>query len=152
MIFRNSLQRVSKGLSTSATHHLSSINKHEIEHFSRLSSLWWDEHGEFGLLHKMNPVRMQFIRQKLLETARDDKGEDVVSESKVLAGLDVLDVGCGGGLLSEVRSIRRWFHSLFTLTHVEPGAPGGAYNSYRCVRVQYCNSFSSFSRRPSSKT
>lgn len=105
MILHNSFKRVSRGLSTAAAHHLNSVNKHEIEHFSRLSSLWWDEHGEFGLLHKMNPIRMQFIRQKLLETARDEKGEDAVSESRVLADLDVLDVGCGGGLLSEVRSI-----------------------------------------------
>jgi polyprenyldihydroxybenzoate methyltransferase/3-demethylubiquinol 3-O-methyltransferase len=68
----------------------SSVSPSEISHFSRLSSLWWDEQGEFALLHKMNPIRMQFIQEKLSES------EDH------LEGKDVLDVGCGGGLLSEV--------------------------------------------------
>ncbi|KII87375.1 hypothetical protein PLICRDRAFT_43007 [Plicaturopsis crispa FD-325 SS-3] len=77
----------------------SSVNETEIAHFSRLSSLWWDEQGDFGLLHKMNPVRMRFIREKLLEISREEKGEDTAPN--VLRGLDVLDVGCGGGLLSE---------------------------------------------------
>jgi polyprenyldihydroxybenzoate methyltransferase/3-demethylubiquinol 3-O-methyltransferase len=60
------------------------------------------------LLHKMNPVRVQFIRQKLLEISRERHGEHI-SPSEVLRGLDVLDVGCGGGLLSEVRC-RRLVH------------------------------------------
>ncbi|KAF9441576.1 ubiquinone biosynthesis O-methyltransferase [Macrolepiota fuliginosa MF-IS2] len=80
-----------------ATH--SSVNPDEISHFSNLSAHWWDEHGEFEFLHKMNPVRMTFVRQKLLEAARDD-GTDP-NPAQVLANLDVLDVGCGGGLLSE---------------------------------------------------
>jgi polyprenyldihydroxybenzoate methyltransferase / 3-demethylubiquinol 3-O-methyltransferase len=78
-----------------------SINHSEIAHFSSLSSQWWDEQGEFGLLHKMNPIRMQFIREKLLECAREG-GEDEVERRGVLKGKEVLDVGCGGGLLSEV--------------------------------------------------
>lgn len=44
----------------------SSVNQDEIAHFSRLSALWWDEQGEFGLLHKMNPVRVQFIRERVV--------------------------------------------------------------------------------------
>jgi hypothetical protein len=81
----------------------STVNASEIDHFSRLSSLWWDEQGDFSLLHKMNPVRMQFIRQKMIEIARDD-GEwpDIDEDRSPLEGLNVLDVGCGGGLLSEV--------------------------------------------------
>jgi polyprenyldihydroxybenzoate methyltransferase/3-demethylubiquinol 3-O-methyltransferase len=78
------------------------INSSEIAHFSRLSSKWWDEKGEFSFLHKMNPVRVQFIRQKLLEITREEGGEGV-SELNNFDGLDMLDVGCGGGLLSEVR-------------------------------------------------
>jgi 2-polyprenyl-6-hydroxyphenyl methylase/3-demethylubiquinone-9 3-methyltransferase len=80
----------------------SSINHDEVTHFSKLSSQWWDEQGEFSFLHKMNPVRMQFIMDKLLEVAYDEKNSAELERSQVLKGLDVLDVGCGGGLLSEV--------------------------------------------------
>lgn len=80
----------------------STINHEEIAHFSKLSSQWWDEQGEFSFLHKMNPVRMQFIADKLLEVAYDEKPDTELERSQVLKGLDVLDVGCGGGLLSEV--------------------------------------------------
>lgn len=77
----------------------SSVNEEEIKFFSRLSSQWWDENGEFGLLHKMNPVRVQFIRDKLIEVTRSSSSG--FRPQKVLSGLDVLDIGCGGGLLSE---------------------------------------------------
>jgi len=55
----------------------------------------------------MNPVRVHYIREKLLESTFEDQGEDarreMESRREVLTGMDVLDVGCGGGLLSEVR-------------------------------------------------
>ncbi|EPQ56347.1 ubiquinone biosynthesis O-methyltransferase [Gloeophyllum trabeum ATCC 11539] len=83
----------------------STVNPSEIAFFSRLSQQWWDEHGEFAFLHKMNPIRMQFIREKILEITREEQGEDVAARMEngpgLLKGLDVLDVGCGGGLLSE---------------------------------------------------
>ncbi|KAF9474756.1 ubiquinone biosynthesis O-methyltransferase [Pholiota conissans] len=79
----------------------STVNDDEIAHFSKLSSEWWDEQGEFSFLHKMNPVRMQFIREKLVEVAQDEIPELEVQGGVILKGLDVLDVGCGGGLLSE---------------------------------------------------
>lgn len=91
------------GASTSLDNHLiNSVNQDEIAHFSKLSSEWWDERGEFEFLHKMNPVRMQFIRDKLLEVAQDENPELKSDGADALEGLDVLDVGCGGGLLSEV--------------------------------------------------
>lgn len=81
----------------------STVNASEIAHFSRLSSEWWNERGEFSFLHKMNPVRMQFIREKLIETAYDEQPATVNAKKVgILEGMDVLDVGCGGGLLSEV--------------------------------------------------
>ena len=80
----------------------SSVNDDEINFFSRLSAQWWDEKGEFGLLHKMNPVRVSYIRDKVMEISREDGIEEVGVKAKVLEGLDVIDVGCGGGLLSEV--------------------------------------------------
>ncbi|KAG2075695.1 ubiquinone biosynthesis O-methyltransferase [Suillus decipiens] len=83
----------------------STVNAAEIAHFSRLSSLWWNEQGEFSLLHRLNPVRVRYIREKLLDATYEDKGEDarreLESKFAVLTGMDVLDVGCGGGLLSE---------------------------------------------------
>ena len=83
-----------------------SVNEDEIKHFSKLSAHWWDESGEFGLLHKMNPVRMKFVREKLIEVAQNedmDTSQEAEHSGGVLTGLDVLDVGCGGGLLSEVQ-------------------------------------------------
>jgi hypothetical protein len=101
----------------------STVNQAEIDHFSRLSSQWWNEKGEFGLLHKMNPTRMEFVRQKIVQGLQDDEGWSFEKRDKIdergnlkrwegmamvkgkgrwLEGMDVLDVGCGGGLLSEV--------------------------------------------------
>ncbi|KAH9940917.1 ubiquinone biosynthesis O-methyltransferase [Epithele typhae] len=112
---RTALLRTSRPLATTCRRHStlsnatpghsgsngqSSVNSDEIAHFSKLSQTWWDERGEFGLLHRMNPVRMEFVRQKVLEIQRED-GEEDVNEARPLTGLDVLDVGCGGGLLSE---------------------------------------------------
>ena len=82
-----------------------SVNQDEIAHFSKLSSEWWDEHGEFSFLHKMNPVRMQFIKDKLLEILREEDPHTSLEGVEVLSGFDVLDVGCGGGLLSEVNGV-----------------------------------------------
>jgi 2-polyprenyl-6-hydroxyphenyl methylase/3-demethylubiquinone-9 3-methyltransferase len=100
--FRQNTRYFQAAAATSST-----VNAAEIAHFSRLSSLWWDEQGEFSLLHRMNPVRVRYIREKLLEATCEDQGEDarrkLESKCAVLTGMDVLDVGCGGGLLSEVR-------------------------------------------------
>ncbi|CAE6452230.1 unnamed protein product, partial [Rhizoctonia solani] len=96
----------------------SSINPDEIAHFSRLSSQWWDESdgAEFALLHRMNPVRVRWILEKLEEARKDDtKGEEWVDwrsqanmqapkTGRQLEGMSVLDIGCGGGLLSETLS------------------------------------------------
>ena len=91
---------------------ISTVNDAEIAHFSRLSALWWDERGEFALLHKMNPHRVRFIREKVLEVQRDERPYPGIGAAtttsplecgRVLEGMDVLDVGCGGGILSEVR-------------------------------------------------
>ncbi|KAG2136270.1 ubiquinone biosynthesis O-methyltransferase [Suillus cothurnatus] len=98
--FRQNVRYFQSAATTSST-----VNAAEIAHFSRLSSLWWDEQGEFSMLHRMNPVRVSYIREKLLEATYEDQGEDarreLESKCAVLSGMDVLDVGCGGGLLSE---------------------------------------------------
>lgn len=90
--------RVARGIANN----VNSVDASEIELFSRLSSQWWDERGEFAMLHKMNPVRMEFIKQKLQEVQLEEGTPSVSSSATPLEGLNILDVGCGGGLLSEV--------------------------------------------------
>lgn len=73
-----------------------SIDPAEIEKFSAMAEAWWDPTGKFAPLHKFNPVRLKFIR----ETAAAHFGRDAKS-LKPFEGLTLLDIGCGGGLLSE---------------------------------------------------
>ena len=74
----------------------STVDQSEIDHFSALAQEWWDPIGKFKPLHKFNPVRLAYIREKLCaHYGRDPKAPDA------LAGLSVLDIGCGGGLLCE---------------------------------------------------
>ena len=74
----------------------SSIDPAEVEKFSALAAEWWNPEGKFAILHKFNPVRLAYVREQL--TARF--GRDPFSR-KPYAGLAMLDIGCGGGLLSE---------------------------------------------------
>ncbi|KAH7105796.1 3-demethylubiquinone-9 3-methyltransferase [Auriculariales sp. MPI-PUGE-AT-0066] len=80
-----------------------SFNASEIAHFSRLSAQWWSPTGELAMLHRMNPLRMRYIRDKVLQAQHDDGIEDPHAERSItpLKRLRALDVGCGGGLLSE---------------------------------------------------
>lgn len=81
---------------SSVTGQQSTIDSGEVARFSALAAEWWNPHGKFGVLHKFNPVRLGFIRdQAALHFGRDSKGP------KPFAGLRLLDIGCGGGLLSE---------------------------------------------------
>lgn len=74
----------------------STIDEDEVQRFSAMADEWWDPAGKFKPLHKFNPVRIAYVRQKLCEHFdRDPKS------MTPLAGLDILDIGCGGGLLSE---------------------------------------------------
>jgi len=74
----------------------SSIDPAEVERFSRIAAEWWDPHGKFAPLHKFNPTRLTFIRdQAAARFGRDPKAR------QPFEGLRLLDIGCGGGLLSE---------------------------------------------------
>jgi len=77
----------------------SSIDPAEVERFSRIAAEWWDPKGKFAPLHKFNPVRLGFIRDQALHRfGRDPKAR------RPFEGLRLLDIGCGGGLLSEPMS------------------------------------------------
>lgn len=73
-----------------------SIDAEEVAKFSAMAEAWWDPEGKFRPLHRFNPVRLAFIRDRLCVHF----GRDPLAEQP-LQGLKVLDVGCGGGLLCE---------------------------------------------------
>ena len=71
------------------------INKEEIEKFSRIADEWWDPTGKFKPLHKFNPIRISYIKENIINTFK------LKNQDKPLKNLKILDIGCGGGLLSE---------------------------------------------------
>lgn len=72
------------------------VDKAEVERFGALAAEWWDPRGKFRPLHQINPVRLGFLRETLLShTGRDGRAV------KPFAGLRILDIGCGGGLIAE---------------------------------------------------
>jgi 2-polyprenyl-6-hydroxyphenyl methylase / 3-demethylubiquinone-9 3-methyltransferase len=74
----------------------STVDAEEVARFSALAATWWDPGGDMGMLHKFNPVRLSFIKEAACrQFKRDGKRLDS------LAGLRILDIGCGGGILSE---------------------------------------------------
>ena len=74
------------------------INKKEIAKFSKIAEEWWDPSGKFKPLHKFNPIRIKYIKENLFEHF------NLKQKEKPLKGLNILDIGCGGGLLSEPMS------------------------------------------------
>ena len=77
---------------------MDSINKKEIEKFSKIAEEWWDPEGKFKPLHKFNPIRISYIKQNIINTL------GIKNENKPLEKIKILDIGCGGGLLSEPMS------------------------------------------------
>jgi len=75
---------------------LTTIDKKEIEKFSRLAKEWWNPEGKFKPLHLFNPARIEFIKKKLIDYFNIDQNKTLP-----LAKLKILDIGCGGGLLCE---------------------------------------------------
>ena len=76
----------------------STINKKEIEKFSRIAEEWWDPTGKFKPLHKFNPIRISYIKEKIINSFKLENSD------KPLQKIRLLDIGCGGGLLSEPMS------------------------------------------------
>ncbi len=71
------------------------INKEEIEKFNKLAEEWWDPNGNFKPLHKFNPIRIEFIKSSLIKEFK------IRDKKKPFKNLEILDIGCGGGLLTE---------------------------------------------------
>ena len=71
------------------------VNKKEIDKFSKLATEWWDPNGQFKPLHKFNPVRLNYIKKSIIEKFRSR------DKTLPLSKVKILDIGCGGGLLCE---------------------------------------------------
>ena len=71
------------------------INKKEIEKFSKIAEEWWNPEGKFKPLHKFNPIRISYIKENIIKTFKLDQNKTPLKNIKIL------DIGCGGGLLSE---------------------------------------------------
>ena len=74
------------------------INKEEVEKFTKIAEEWWNPEGKFKPLHKFNPIRIKYIKENILSDF------NINSKEKPLKRLNILDIGCGGGLLSEPMS------------------------------------------------
>ena len=74
---------------------MKTINKKEIEKFSKIANEWWNPNGKFKPLHKFNPIRIKYIKENIIKTFK------IRDSNKPLKNIDILDIGCGGGLLSE---------------------------------------------------
>ena len=72
------------------------INKEEIQKFSKLADEWWDVNGKFKPLHMFNPIRIEYITEQIKHHFKIKE-----DQTNFLNGLDILDIGCGGGLISE---------------------------------------------------
>lgn len=80
----------------SSPHIAGTVDEREVARFSAMAAEWWSPTGKFRPLHKFNPVRLAYIKDKVCERfGRDPKASDAFK------GLRILDIGCGGGLLSE---------------------------------------------------
>ncbi len=75
---------------------MTTINKDEIQKFSKIADEWWNANGKFKPLHVFNPIRIKYIKEKCLSYFNLNS-----SSLKPLTSLKILDIGCGGGLISE---------------------------------------------------
>ncbi len=74
---------------------MNSVNSKEIKKFSKIAEEWWDPKGKFKPLHKFNPIRISYIKENIIKTF------NLKQKKTPLKNIKILDIGCGGGLLSE---------------------------------------------------
>ena len=75
---------------------MTTINKEEIQKFSKLADEWWDVNGKFKPLHMFNPIRIEYILEEISKHFKLNR-----NKKHFLKNLEILDIGCGGGLISE---------------------------------------------------
>ena len=76
---------------------MNTINKKEINKFSKIANEWWNPEGKFKPLHKFNPIRIDYLKRNIIKHFNIKNRKN----NKPLGGVSILDIGCGGGLLSE---------------------------------------------------
>ena len=74
---------------------MSTINKKEIEKFSKIAEEWWNPNGKFKPLHNFNPIRIKYIKENIIQSFK------IKTSDRPLKNINILDIGCGGGLLTE---------------------------------------------------
>ena len=74
---------------------MNTVNYKEIEKFSKIAEEWWNPDGKFKPLHKFNPIRISYIKENIIKTFK------ISQKKSPLKNIKILDIGCGGGLLSE---------------------------------------------------
>lgn len=109
----------------------------EVAKFDRMAAQWWDPKGEAAPLHRMNPCRLDWIAEQIAaQFGRDRRAP------RPFAGLDLLDVGCGGGLVAE--PMARLGAAVTGIDAAEAGiavarehaAQGGLSIDYRCTTIE----------------
>jgi 2-polyprenyl-6-hydroxyphenyl methylase/3-demethylubiquinone-9 3-methyltransferase len=84
-------------MTLSSDHQSGTVDLREVRKFANIAEQWWDPKGKFAPLHRMNPTRLAFLRDEVLRHFSRDAG----ATRRPLQGLSVIDVGCGGGLVTE---------------------------------------------------
>ena len=74
---------------------MNTVNKKEIEKFSKIATEWWNPNGKFKPLHKFNPIRIEYLKESIVKHFK------LNLKIRPLRKINILDIGCGGGLLSE---------------------------------------------------
>ncbi len=113
------------------------VDEDEVARFSRLSGQWWDAHGPMAALHKFNPVRLAYIRDRAAAHFRRDP-----NRLDSLAGLRILDIGCGGGILAEPLA-----RLGAVVVGIDPSESNIARGAAPCRAIAACDRLSQYERR-----